>query len=195
METIQTPSLIKNPIHISHGPADILCGICSQDGSKAWMVKEDCLHCVSMKNGEIIQKWKCTFGDIYCVKEVICGMDRFLAVAAISSETDTSVLVLLNVLSLSVIKSIYFTEKVSSLDSFEFLASDRTAYEKILSTFDGVLAVGCHGGETYLINLQIHRSATQFPMSIKVINEKGMIQEETTNAGDLAALLLVQGKK
>lgn len=194
MDTVQNPSLFGNSIEIFDAPTDLFMGVCGHDGSEAWIVKKNCLYCVNVKTGETVRKWKCSFGDIYYVWEVISNNHQFLVVATASLETDTSVLVLLSVSSLSVIKSIIFTQKITSVELLEVSFNNGTAYEKLLSSFDGILAVGCFGGATYLVNLCIHQDLEHCPLPIKVINEKEIIEEDIFPSNDLAALLLIQGK-
>lgn len=182
MCTIQNPSLINNSVEISTGCCDLSGGICSQDGSKTWMFNEDNLYCVSMKNGNV-GTWKCNFGKICCVKEVICKRKNFLLVGT-SSEIDSSILVILYASSLRVVKSVYFAEKISCFHSFMF------PFNGIESVF---LAVGCYGGRTYWINLDFDHSAIHQPLAVRIIDDESSFLVRSSTTEDLDALLLVQG--
>lgn len=187
---VQNPSLIRRPINISLNSSGVFSGSFSQDGNKLWLVERNCLHCINIDDGVCMQKWKCNFGDIYYIKEVVCGNNQFLVAVTAFSEANVSGLVLLNASSLSVVKSIYFIEKISCITSFEIYECG--SFANLLMTFDGILVVGCYGGRTYLVNLNLSRSVLHHSLPIKVISAKDVIQEDLYNA-DHVALLLLQG--
>lgn len=192
LDAVQNPSLINTPIEISSVSTYVLGGICGCETNKAWMVCGDCIEIINMKSGQCVQRWKCNYGEIYDINEVMCGTHQFLVVSTmLYSEKDTFVLVLLNILSLSIAKLIYFTEKVTSISS-EILSSV-PSNDNILRKFDGILAVGCCGGRVYLVSLNLGQGHLLHSSSpIKVVNCEEVIQEDICTTEN-AALLLLEG--
>ena len=190
--TEKQSSIVSTPVNLVGGGTDIVVGTCSQDGTKAWMCSKNCVYVMNME-GDVIQRWKCAFGDIYYVEEVVYGLNQFLVVCTTSPETDSSVLVLLHASSLCAIKSFVLAEKVSSVCALSgFSSNGGSTFENILSLFDGVLAVGCYSGEVYVINLSINQGSLH-SLSVRCFKAQEVTANDLTNPEYLVALKLVQG--
>jgi hypothetical protein len=148
---------------------------------------------IDTSNGVVIQQWRCCYGTIYFMAEVVCDIHHFIVVAArVSADPGSSIIVVLNSSSLMVVKLIFFPDEVSCLTS---LTSDREFnVSDVLKSSDGILAVGSYGGKVYLIGLNLsqsfNRRRMRHPVSIKLIDS--LSQEESFHHEHLA-LLLFQG--
>lgn len=177
---IQKPSIINIPVNTSVVKSDVFKGHFSPGKNKAWTFNEDHVQVINTISGVGLQEWKCTYGKIYNVTEVIDGIDRFLVVAArMYSESDLYVLVLLNFSSLSVVRSVYFTNEVTCLCS---QIIDKESLQDY-SSYDGALAVGSCGGRVHLVNLyltkiegSIHQPSPIDGIGDKSINEIQLLQ-------------------
>ena len=147
---IQKPSIINIPVKTSSViKSDVYKGHFSPERNKAWTFDEDHVQVINTNSGIGLQEWKCTYGKIYHVNEVIDDIDRFLVVTSrMYSESDLYVLVLLNFSSLSVVRSVYFTKEVTCLCT-------QIIDKESCSNYDGALAVGSCGGRVHLVNLNL----------------------------------------
>lgn len=170
---IQKPSIINIPVNTSVVKSDVLKGHISSERNKAWTFDEDNVQVINTSCGVGLQEWKCTYGKIYHVNEVVDGIYQYLVVTArMYSESDLYVLVLLNFSSLSVVRSVYFTKEVTCLCS---QIIDKESIQDC-SNFDGALAVGSCGGRVHLVNLSLTeiKGSIHHPSPIDGIGEKSI---------------------
>lgn len=191
---VQNPSILSEPIDIEVAQSNVHSGKILQERNEAWICNEDCVYIINASNGLINQEWKCTYGKIYYITEVACDIYHFLVVAArVSSETTTSVIIVLNISSLSVVKLIFFPDEVTCISTLA-IEKESCDIPNLLGHFDGILALGSYGGRVYLIDLNISQSLNEgpvhHPMPIKLVDDE-VIQE--TTCGEHSALLIFQG--
>lgn len=194
---VQNPSFFRVPIYISPVQRSECIGIFSDVTNKAWMITDNHLAIIDTNNGQCIKKWMCNYGEIYNITEVVYGTNHFLVVSAkLFSEVEAYVIVLMNNSSLTVIKVIYFSEKVTSISSLDIRGL--STVNSLLQHFDGILVVGCQGGSVYLVNLGLSHSLNEepvHPLPIKIINDyrmKDFLEESWT--AEYGALQLLKGK-
>lgn len=186
--TFQDPTVISNSVDISQGLNTACGGSFGCEVDKVWLFNSSYVLIVNAINSRCLQRWKCNYGRIRRVYEVLCNTTTFLVIVSTPMEqkTDNDVITLLNPSSLSVVKSIYFCENVASLCS----VNHSCASDSILNTFSGILAVGCYGGRVFLLNLNLDQMfVIHQPLNTRVItrNSNGYSQMEH------AALELLQG--
>lgn len=191
---VQNPSILGEPVDIGAVRSGVFSGRILQDRNRAAICSEDCVQIISASDGLITQEWKCSYGKIYFMTEVVCDIHRFIVLAArVSSKEDSSVIIALNVSSLAVVKLIFFPDEVTYLTA---LTSDADfGISNFLRCSDGIFAVGSYGGKVYLLDLNISQSLSQgpvrHPIPIKLIDGEEM---EASFHGEHLALLLFQGK-
>ena len=201
LDCVQNPAVFKEPVNISVMlPKHHRGGYFSQRRNMALIFSEEVLCVVDGNNGQCLQMWKCKYGKIYNVHEVMCGSNHFLAVT-LCGNTETHIIAILNASALEVLKLIELKSKVTNVDVIDRPLCDLSIVNKLLLHFNGILAIGCKGGKIYLLNLNLdeYQSYQQYesvhqPLSIKVI-DNFINKEEIEELGRTwqVAVLLMQG--
>ena len=135
-------------------------------GTTAWLVLEDCLAIVDTRTGKTIQTWlpPPEAGTITHVAELSLGPRQQLLVVVLE-RNDCSVLAVLSQHATKLLRAVEVPEPVTSVHPF--CGSNHAPFvddyylpdlfqDSVLSYFSGLVAVGCHGGNVYLINLHLN---------------------------------------
>ncbi len=170
VNAVQDPTIIDGPVNICHHLSDICGGNFSYETNKVWMFNRNYVCLFDANDGNYIQRWKCNYGEIKAVYEVLFNTNYLAVIATLNSE---DVIILLNTTSFSLVKSIYVPERISTVCSVNY-SSVHLSSNFILNKFNGILAVGCYGGRVFLINLKLDQvfagKPVHQPLPIRVIN-------------------------
>ena len=196
-EAVQYPSSVDDAVYISYLPANIRHGLFSYETNVTWMVNGGSLYAINQKNGQIIQMWQCKFGEIYYVYEMIHGSSQFLVVA-VYANMNTHIIGLLDASSLNVVKLMYLANKVTSITVVELLPTNRYSSQvNPLLSFSGMIAIGCKGGNAYVINLNLDEDFSSDepvlePLPMKVVDKHTSEEKiyDISNTGHAAIVLL-----
>lgn len=180
---VQNPSILQQPITIGHALSGAYAGRILIDSNIVAICNKECVQIINLNDGDVIQEWKCSYGEIYYMTAAICGVHQFIILAA-CSEATSSIIIILEVPSLAVLNLLFFPSEITCLSLLtcdtDFCVSD------CLRCSDGILAVGSHGGKVHLLDLDISRSLAgpvHNPTPVKF----------QTNSGGHPPLVLFQG--
>lgn len=205
---------------IVHPPTDILLpelqgpvtrGGLLACGTVAWLVVENSVIIINTVNGEAVQCWRPPpeAGKIVHIVELSLGYHQFLVIGL--DQCGYGGVAVLSPNTAKLLRSFKVPESITSIHAFcsSIFASCVGGYSlpdlfqcSVMECFNGVIAVGCHGGKVYLINLHLDLGNRLENGSFGV--SKLCLIEENTSAdkirtigedGQHACLLLTRGKK
>ena len=205
---------------IIHPSIDVLLpqsyGSVSQGGllssnAVAWLVVENSVLIVDTANGKVIQSWRppSEAGRITHVAELCLGDHELLIVGL--DQNGCGVAVVLSPNTSKLLRAFEIPGCITSLHAFSssIFASYTDGYtlpdlfqSSALEYFSGVIAVGCHGGKVYLINLHLnlgdHLSCGSYEFSKLCLIEENTSADEVRAIGERgqhACTLLTRGNK
>ena len=175
VDGVQEPSTVDRPV-IVHGLEDVCGGSFSHAANKLWIYDENCVQLIDARSGLCVQKWNYRYGKITNVYEVVLNANYYLTVVAVlnSKEKTGDVIILLNISSLSVVKSFYLEDKVAIVESISC-----ASFQSNLQKFEGILAVGCYGGKVLLINARLTEwgeEGSGHPLRVENDDENGTLE-------------------
>ena len=162
-----TPSIVhpSTDILLSESQGPVTQGGLLSCNAVAWLVVENSLIIVDAVNGKTIQSWRPPpeAGEIIHVVEFSLG-DRQLLIVGLD-HNGCGVIVVLSPNTTKLLRAFEVPDSVTSIHAFSssifasyvdgYYLPDLFQYSA-LGYFSGVVAVGCHGGKVYLINLHLN---------------------------------------
>ncbi len=192
MEFCQYPSFHNPPIILSN-TGYTTKGTLSTEADIAWICCNDILYSINRNDGQCLQLWKCSYGSIHSVKDVIYDDCQFLIVI-VCTENDEYIIAILHASSFDIVKLISLSDKVTSIGTFESPGVSSN-FTKVLIN-NGNLVIGCNGGRVYNINFNLKGSNYELvdrPRHIEVVEDYEDYKNSNSENAH-CALLLTRGK-
>ena len=189
---LQHSCIIDSDVNVTSYLNDLSGGMVSHEcNNRVWLYNQNCVLLVEATTGKCIHRWKCSYGKIKKVCEMVVGAGCYLTVlSTLNSEANGDVVILLNTSSLSIVKSIYVAENISSLS----IVQHSPLAHSLLNTFAGIVAIGCYGGRIFLVNLNLNQydeRPVHQPLPIKILNKSEHFEVQN---GEHIALEISKGK-
>ena len=187
MNFCQHPSFHNPPVGLSVPSRCLNKGFLSTERNIAWICSNDYLYSINRDDGACLQLWKCDYGIIHGVHDVIYGDTQFLVVTVYAGN-DGYIIALLHASSFDIVKLISLSDRCTSVSGFE---SPCITSKMLIS--NGNLVIGCNGGNVFFINFNLNSNSYEpvnRPKHIEVVEEYESIQDDKNSN---FALLLTRG--